>query len=1030
MRFDDFFIEQVKNSVNIVDVVQNYVKLVKKGQNYQALCPFHSEKTPSFSVSASKQIFKCFGCGAAGDVIAFISRIESLSFPEAVRLLAERNGIQVPEPSVGKGKQSWNRKRLLEILSAASNYCRQQLSAAPDALDFLEDAGLSDRTRHRFGLGYTSGSSGMAEHLATLSFSREEIEICGLDRIPPEHAENSIVLPLTDITGRVLSFAFLPLASGSREILHSFDSPVFQGKRSFFGLHLARQAMKEKDYVILTGRSIDGMLLSQSGIPNVVVCLGGGLTEQQARTLGRNTKKVIINHARSARQGAALLRSVEYLLKEGFSINVAEIPEEKGLALLLREDGLEGYTGRLKGSTPLFDYLLDLHLLDAGGSGPGDESGDILARVKYLLSKVPSRIARSEYVARAAAKLGISPQALEKGLSGNPLPGAREYQPQPVADADQESITRTVERDSFLEFTPELREEIRDSSPIAETIEVYQKLDPRDHIYRGRCPFHPDPSLSLRVNPERQIFKCLGCGAGGEIFSYISRFEELSFPEAILDLAVQGKITLPDLPGKLFEASNSRLRLLGLMEKASSFFTARLGDSPQALEYLESRGISSESRDIFAFGYAPPGNKLLSAMRAEGYTATEIEEAGLAVRKDSGDLYDKFRNRMIVAIKDLRGRVIAFGGRSMGDAIPKYLNSPETILYNKRKQLFGLNAAKDEIARKDFAILVEGYFDCIIPSQHGIRNIVASLGTSLTEQQVSLLGGFTRNVVVCFDPDSAGQEAAARSINMFLSQGFKVRVAQLPEGKDPDQVINETGVASYNEIIDQAVPFIDFMVRKHQSASPSAMSPQGKQKIVSELIPSLLMVPNSVERSQMAARAATLLKLDEKLVLEEIRRHPRPRHFTGRDSSANPVYEALTLSERILLFALLDRDRFLPELDKLESSLFEGSRIKSLYETILGLRKKGLAPSVTRVWDVLDDIERDLLEYWSISEEAIKLDEENLESTLANLKRQGIRLQIKEIQDEIARVEKDSGDSGKIRDLLREKERLSRRVFL
>jgi len=963
-------------------------------------------------------------------VFAFISRIESLSFPEAVRLLAERNGIPIPEPSSGKGRQNWNRKRLLDILSAAAGYYRQTLSSSPDALDFLEEAGLSEATRRRFGLGCSSASSGITEHLSSLSFSKEEIQVCGLDRKPPGEGTPSIVLPLTDVTGRILSFAFLPLAAEAREIIPSFDSPLFQGSRSFFGLHIARQSMKEKDYVILVSRAIDGMLLSQSGIPNVITCLGGGINEQQARTLGRNTKKVIINHSRIPGQGTALLKSVENLLREGFSINVAEVPEKNGLTLLLKEEGREGYAVRLKSSTPLFDYLLDLHLSEAEGLSNSEEDGKIPDQIRHLLGKVPSRIARSEYIARAAAKLGVKPQELEKGLAGSRLPGPRGHETRHAADSDQESITRTVERDSFLEFTTQLREKIRESNPIADTIGHFQVLEPKDHIYRGRCPFHPDSGLSMRVSPERQVFKCLGCGAGGEIFSYIARFEELSLPEAILELAVQGGFELPDLPEELMRSSDSRHRLLGLMESAAAFFSTRLEDHPPALIYLESRGINSATRAEFEFGYAPPGNRLLSAMGDAGYSTAEIEAAGLAVRNDSGEPYDKFRNRIIVAIKDLRGRIIAFGGRALGDAIPKYLNSPETILYNKRRQLFGLSSAKEEIVKKDCAILVEGYFDCIIPSQHGVRNIVASLGTSLTEQQVNLLGGFTRNVVVCFDPDSAGQEAAARSINMFLSQGFSVKVAQLPEGKDPDQVITEEGVDSYLDLIETAVPFIDFMVRKHQSTSTSAMSPQGKQKIVSQLTPSLLMVPNGVERSQMAARASTLLKLDEKLILEELRRQPRPRQLQGRDSSANPIYETLTLSERILLHALLDRDRFMPELDKLESALFEGSGIKSLGETILRLRTKGSAPPVTRVWDVLDDTERDILEYWSIAEEVIDLDEGNLRNSLLDIKRRGIRRQIEKIQDEIARIEKESGHSEKIRDLLVEKERLRKRVLL
>ncbi len=1027
MKFDDFFIEQVKNSVNIIDVVQGYVRLSKKGQNYQALCPFHSEKTPSFSVSASKQIFKCFGCGAAGDVFAFISRIEGLSFPETVRLLAEKNGLSIPEPPAGSAPKEKNRKRLLELMASASLYFQQQLAGNPDSLDFLRSQGLSDICRQKFGLGYFGSPGNLQQHLWTLSYSDEEIRQAGLDKAISGGGKNSIVLPLTDITGRVLNFAYLALKGDSREEILSPDTALFQGGKGFFGLHTARQAMREKDYVILTGKVLDGMLLVQHGIPNTLTCVGKGLTEQQARTLGRNTKKVIINHVRGAGRGSQLLRSVENLLAEGFSINVAGLPEDCGLALLLEREGLPGYVSLLKSSTPLFDYVLDLHLADASGKEGSQDNQGTLREIRILLQKVPSRIARSEYAARIAGRLGINTRELEGNLE--PVKPAAGVDMSYTHQAENESISRIVERDSFLNFTPELREKIRNENELTAVISLYQKLEEKNHFYFGRCPFHPDNSFSLRLSKSRQIFKCLGCGAGGDLFSYISRFEDLSLSEAILSLAVQTGTDLPDLPAEVSGSSDIRCRMLGLMDKAAGFFREQLDKTPAALQYLDKRQISKEIRDQFSFGYAPAGNALISAMTDEGYSCEELESAGLAARNDSGDYYDKFRNRIILAIKNVQGKIIAFGGRSLGDSIPKYLNSPETVLYNKRNQLFGLSDAREHIIDLDFAILVEGYFDCVIPYQFGVKNIVASLGTSLTEQQVSLLGGFTRNVIVSFDPDSAGREAASRSINMFLARGFRVKVMQLPEGMDPDSLIIEQGVDAYRALLDNADPFIDFMVQKHRTASASAMSPQGKQQIVSQILPSLLMVPNQVERSEMAARAAGLLKLDEKLLKEEMRRLPRQDRLSNTGIPANPVLEITTLSERILLTALLDRDRYLRLLDKLEADLFEGSGIKPIYESVLKLRDQGAAPTVTRVRDELDDAESDILEYWAVSEESISLDKETITNSIAVLQGKKLKRLSRDIQAEIARNESGTGDREKIKDLLREKERLRKQTL-
>ncbi len=1026
MKFDDFFIDQVKNSVNIVDVVQDYVRLVKKGQNYQALCPFHTEKTPSFSVSPSKQIFKCFGCGAAGDVVAFVSRIENLGFPETVRLLAEKNGLSIPESTTDSNQKAGNRKRLLELMSYAASYYSKTLSDHPDGLDFLRGYGISDRIRQQFNLGFDDGSGSLEKHLSNNSFTGEEIRLSGLGGNPLKQGDGSIVLPLTDISGKILNFAYLPIEEGSREVIPSPDTALFQGGRGFFGLHKARQVMKEKDYVILTGNALEAMLLVQKGIPNTVTCVGKSLSEQQARILGRNTKKVIINHIPGSVRGEALLSSVESLLTEGFSINVAVLPVSSSLSSLLEEEGLSGYAVRLKSSVPIFDYILDMFLAEASSPLNAEDKKDLFKQIQYLLRKIPSRIARAEYKRKIAERLRISVGELDEiGEKGRP---GTVMETTPVQAFESDSITRTIERDSFLDFSPEFREKIRAEYELTETILKYQKLTKRNLLHTGKCPFHTDNASSLRVNREKQLFKCSGCGAGGDIFSYISKFEEITLPESILSLARETGIQLPDLPGEEAEASDFRYRLLTLMTAAAEFFKNALEKNQSALQYLDNRGINDRTREKFNFGYAPAGNILIQKMREAGYSLEELEAAGLAARNDSGEYYDKFRNRIILSIKNLQGRIIAFGGRAMGDFIPKYLNSPETLLYNKRKQLFGLSDAREHIIKEDFAILVEGYFDCVVPSQFGIGNVVASLGTSLTEQQVNLLGGFTRNIIICFDPDSAGREAAARSINMFLAQDFKVKVMQLPEGMDPDTVLNEQGLEAFKDLLAKAAPFLDFMIQKHQSASASAMSPQGKQKIVSQIIPSLLMVPNKVERSQMAARTAALLKLDEKLILEELRRYPRQEKNSAHPVSSNPVLKLTTMAERILLAALLDRDRDHRQLDKVAESLFDESGIRLIFETVMKLRNKGIAPTVTRVWDDLDETQRDLLEYWAVSDESVSVDKEDVQSSVAVLHEKEIKRVSKEIQEEIARNETNSADPEKLRDLLRKKERLRKQT--
>lgn len=1029
MKFDDFFIEQVKNSVNIVDVVQGYVRLVKKGSNYQALCPFHSEKTPSFSVSASKQIFKCFGCGAGGDVFAFISRMENLSFPEAVKLVAERNGISLPEDNSRDRRRRGDRLRLLELMKAASLYYNDEFTKNPAASDFLNKNGILESTAHRFQIGYWDGSSKIIDHLKDRSFSNSELKSAGLEQAVTGVREPSLVLPLTNIGGEILNFAFLPMTDEPESNVYTPDSSLFPKGGCFFGLHLARKSIREKDYVILVQTPLEGMLLAQHGIPNVAVCIDQGISPQQATVLGRNTKKGIIHHPQGTTDSRSLLVFVENLLSQGFTINVVNLAGNGGLPALLGKEGLPGYIRLLKSSSPLFEYLVQFILADRTKSRIDLKGEGLLEEIKHLLSRIPSRIVRSEYLDMVSSRLKIPRWELEErktgGQGGVPGPASLSF-PQ---DEKEESVARTIKRDSFLNLNPQLREEIRRVNNLLETISFYQKLEPKGRLYRGRCPFHPDNGNSLRVDPERQVFKCLTCGAGGDIFDYISRFEELSLPEAILSLAENSDIELPSLPPEISSSSNLRGRLLVLMNAASEFFSSSLNDNPEALGYLDSRRIKPDSIRRFNIGYAPPGNKLMKAMKQHGYTLEEMEAAGLVVKKDSGEYYDKFRNRVMIAIKNLQGKIIGFGGRAMGDGIPKYLNSPETILYNKRNQLFGLEEAREAIINLNMAILVEGYFDCIVPSQFGMKNIVASLGTSLTEQQANLLGGFTRNITVCFDPDSAGQEAAARSINMFLSRGFKVRVMHLPTGMDPDDLILQRGVDAFQQCLDSADSFIDFMVKKQLGASGHPISPLVKAKIARELIPSLLMVPDQVERARMTARAAILLKIEEKLILEEMRRYPQKKNPSRRFDSDSRFPGGITLSEKILLATLLDPDRYQRDLDKIDRNLFNQSGIKTIFTTILDLRERGAAPSVARVLDELDDEERDVLESWAVSEETLELDEEIIQKSLADLQKKEKLRQIKELQEEISQKESEAADPEELKDLLREKERLMRETF-
>jgi DNA primase len=462
------------------------------------------------------------------------------------------------------------------------------------------------------------------------------------------------------------------------------------------------------------------------------------------------------------------------------------------------------------------------------------------------------------------------------------------------------------------------------------------------------------------------------------------------------------------------------------MSLADQFFRNALGEAKGARAYLEEREIKSETILQFGLGYAPLGSQLRAELQAQGFTLEEITACGLIKRGEGGDSYDKFRNRITFPIQDSRGRTIAFGGRSLGDAQPKYLNSPETPLYAKSNSLYGLNLTQSDIRRKDFAILVEGYFDCVVPYQCGVRNVVASLGTSLTQGQVRLLGRYTRNVVVNFDPDSAGMAAATRSIDLFLEQGFHVNVLQLPSGEDPDSFILRMGAEKYNELLVNSAPYLDFLLSHFQSAQREPFSPKGKQQIVAGIIPYLLKVPNRIERSEYVSRVAARLRVNEELLILEMRKFSRagPR----RDDSIGPLVETgVTISESTILAAVFEESFQERILLQILPELFEGLRTEGVFRAIFEFKNQNREISVLTLREVLGAEDLDLLERIVLESSGEELTEEAIEACLGALRDMQVNRVSQEIQEAIIREERSGEVSDQLDTLLRKKEALRRK---
>ena len=361
------------------------------------------------------------------------------------------------------------------------------------------------------------------------------------------------------------------------------------------------------------------------------------------------------------------------------------------------------------------------------------------------------------------------------------------------------------------------KDELVARSDIVDVVSDYVTLTPKGGSYWGLCPFHGEKTPSFHVLPDRQLYHCFGCGKGGGVVSFVMEMENLPFLDALRLLAKRAGMEFPE--GDLDESSRrKRNRLLNLNKEAARFFHSQL-HSPvgqPGLDYLQRRGLSKGIMTRFGLGFAPDSwDSLIRAMAQKGYEKRDLLDAGLAVSNQKGSIYDRFRNRVMFPIIDLRGDVIGFGGRVLGEGTPKYLNSPDTPVFNKSRNLFALNLAKN--TKLGRIVLTEGYMDTISLYQAGFDCAVASLGTSLTADHAKLLSRFTKEVVICYDADSAGVQAANRAIPMLEKTGLKVKVLRVTGAKDPDEFLRSFGRDAFARLLDQSENYVEYNLRQLQS---------------------------------------------------------------------------------------------------------------------------------------------------------------------------------------------------------------------
>ncbi len=461
-------------------------------------------------------------------------------------------------------------------------------------------------------------------------------------------------------------------------------------------------------------------------------------------------------------------------------------------------------------------------------------------------------------------------------------------------------------------------EEVKSRLDIVEVIGERVPLKKAGRSYKGLCPFHQERTPSFFVFPESQHYHCFGCGAGGDVFTFVMQLERLEFPEALQLLARRAGVMLRPPTPQEQEADRTRRRLLEIHREAARFFQEQLQSPAGATvrAYLEQRGVRAETVRTFGLGYAPDRwEALFSHLRERGYGETELRMAGLVVEREGGaGSYDRFRHRLIFPIRDLQGNTVGFGGRALDETQqPKYLNSPQTPIFDKGSLLYGLDQAASAIRHEGRAVLVEGYFDVLMAHQEGYKNVVAPMGTSLTVAQVRLLKRMTRRLYLALDADAAGRLSARRDLEVIreamderlvpvpTAQGLvrfereldgEVRIVVLPAGRDPDEVILANR-AEWERCLEQALPVIDFVLEQIAQEADLETA-RGKREAVQQALPFLAELHDPVEQAHYIQRLAHLLEVDERAVSAELRR-ARARTTPARPAGPEEDVEAFPL---------------------------------------------------------------------------------------------------------------------------------------
>lgn len=568
-------------------------------------------------------------------------------------------------------------------------------------------------------------------------------------------------------------------------------------------------------------------------------------------------------------------------------------------------------------------------------------------------------------------------------------------------------------------------DKVLDATDIVEVVSGYIPLKRAGRNFRALCPFHHEKTPSFMVSPDRQIYHCFGCGVGGNVVNFLMRYERMEFPEAVESLAKKVGIAVPKQQ-KSEKNEGLSQKIFNVNELACNFYHNTLFNSKEATpirSYLEKRGIKSETAKKFRLGFAfDKWEALIGLLRQRNISLSVIDKSGLIVSRDDGNgFYDRFRDRIIFPIFDIKSRVVGFGARVTKETLPKYINSPETLIYSKGKILFGLNFTKDAIRSNDSAIIVEGYSDLIIPYQAGLENIVASLGTALTVEQIRLLKRYTHNAIVIFDSDKAGELATLRSLDLFLSQEMEVRVVSLPQGYDPDSFVRKFGIDKLKERINNAVNLFDYKINLLKTKH-NINNAEGKAKIAQEMLITISKVKNEVLKASYLRNLSDLLSVREEALLIELGKIKDSSFILDYDKFSVSQPLNLRAVEKMIVKLILEEQTLVAQTkEKLEIADFQDPHIRKIICSIIELYDKDKKVEVNRLMSYFDDQAIcQTLTQLCLTEDCDKIDKQKaFDDCVKRIKRENLKDKRQKLRDEIKTAEK-VGNKNRLEELIKE----------